>query len=265
MGQLKDQLFLEHINKSLTNVRRELGEKHTPKKDSRFLIKGLTYEIGACQVDGDDFSFEISSKIPEDLLFYQKRKEKYFKKVLSILKKGEKKPSHSKMENIVRNTRDEELKERDYVNVTYHYKESSLYTMEDVQKRLKFHYSKNIPLPDVPGIATPGGKMVVILIEEGIAKRAKKLVQELVKANDIAREEVPVEKAPPPPKPKKKSAPTKSKVEPKTKPKAKVKSKAKAKPKAKVKTKAKTKVKAKAKAKAKPAKTAKKKASKKKK
>lgn len=225
MGQLRDQLFLQYVNKSLESVRSEFRARYTPKKDNRFLIKGLTYELSPCRIEDNVFLLEMSSKIPESLLASKTKKQKYFNKMFSLLKKEDKKPFEAKMENIVRNTQEEELKERDYVSVTYHFKESELYLVSDVQKRLKYHQSKNIPIVDVPGVATPGGKMVMILIEEGMAKGAKKLLLALVKANDAVRKEILSDPPEPPKKPTRKKAKAKAKSVVKTKAKPKPKSK----------------------------------------
>jgi hypothetical protein len=221
MGQLRDQVFLHCVNKSLERVRSEFRGRFTPKKDNRFLIKGLTYEMSPCRIDSNLFIFDLSSKIPESLLAAKSKKGKYFKKVVALLKKEDKKPMAAKMENIVRNTKEEELKERDYVSVTYQFKESELYLVSDVQKRLKYHQSKNIPIPDVPGVATPSGKMVIILIEEGMAKSAKKVVQAMVKANDTVRQEILTDPPESTKKPAKRKAKAKAKTKKASKPKAK--------------------------------------------
>ncbi len=191
MGELRDQLFLEFVNKSLDNVRREYREKGTPKKDNRFLIKGITYEIGSCSLDEDGcFVFEISSKIPQDLLPKKVRIEKYFNSVVRLIKKGSKKPADWKMENIIRSTADEEFKERDYVKFLYKYKEKELFGPSDIEKRMKLFQEKKLPLPDIPGIATAGGKIVLVLVEESMGRLAKQNVADLIAANETVKKEI---------------------------------------------------------------------------
>lgn len=191
MGELRDQLFLQFVNRSLDNVRKEFREKGTLKKDNRFLIKGITYDIGHCSLDEEDyFVFEISSKIPQDLLPKKTKIEKYFNSVVRLVKKGSKKPSEWKMENIIRSTADEEFKERDYVKLLYKYKEKELFNSGDIEKRLKLYQEKKLPLPDIPGIATPGGKIVLVLMEEMMGKFAKQNVDDLIAANETIKKEL---------------------------------------------------------------------------
>jgi hypothetical protein len=195
MGQLRNQLFLQHINETLASVRVEFQNKYTAKKNGRFLIKGLTYEIDPCVIEEDEFVIAISSKIPDNLLFYRSIKEKYYNKVVALLAKEPKKPGQSKIANVVRNTVEDELKERDYVIITYRYKENEFYTIEDVDKRLKKHREKGIPIPDVPGVATPGGKLVILILVEEIAKAVRENVLALVRANDSLAKEFDTEKS----------------------------------------------------------------------
>ncbi|VAX15919.1 hypothetical protein MNBD_NITROSPINAE02-1288 [hydrothermal vent metagenome] len=191
MGELRDQLFLEFVNKSLDSVRKEYREKGEPKKDNRFLIKGITYEIGRCSLDDDGyFVFEISSKIPQDLLPKKVRIEKYFNSVVRIIKKASKKPSDWKMENIIRSTADEEFKERDYVKFLYKYKEKELFGPADIEKRMKLYQENKTSLPDIPGIATAGGKIVLVLVEESMGKLAKQNVADLIAANETVKKDI---------------------------------------------------------------------------
>ncbi|MBI4667408.1 MAG: hypothetical protein HY751_13475 [Nitrospinae bacterium] len=191
MGEVKNQLFLEHINKSLEQVRAEFRGKFTPKKDNRFLIKGITYEVSPCDINGNDYAFEISSKIPQDIFppraNLDASKTKYFNEVIKILNKLPKRPAETKMENIIHGSLDVELKERDYVKLLYKYKDSELYTMDEVAKRLKGYISKGAPIPDVPGVATPVGKMVIHVLEESIKKSARQHVLDLVEANETIK------------------------------------------------------------------------------
>ena len=183
MGELKDHIFLHYANLGSDDARKEFVKKHVPKKENRFLIEDITYEIGPCRMDSGDFVFEISSKIPQDALPEKVTTEKYFKEVLKIVNRSGKKPVNPKVENIVHNTTDLEVKERDYVKLTYRYKEDELYTYAEVETRLKQYKEKNIPLPDVPGIVTPGGKLVVILIKESMTSSVRQNVTDLVRAN----------------------------------------------------------------------------------
>lgn len=189
MGEVKNQLFLQHISRSLEEVRSEFRKKHTPKKDNRFLIKGITYEIGACRIDSDGYLFEISSKIPQEVLPKKMVIDKYFKEVVKLINKTSKKPLDSKMENIVRSS-EEEIKERDYVKLIYRYKENELYTLEEVEKRLRKYIAKGIPIPDAPGVATPMGKMVLHLLEESVKNNIRQNISDLIDANEAVKKEI---------------------------------------------------------------------------
>lgn len=191
MGELRDQLFLEFVNLSLDKVRKEYRENGTAKKDGRFLIKEITYEIGSCSLDDEGFFiFEISSKIPQDLLPKKTRIEKYFNSVVRLIKKGSKKPAIWKMENIIRSTADEEFKERDYVKLLYKYKEKELFGSADIEKRFKLYQEKKLTLPNIPGIATPAGKIVLILVEESMGRLAKQNMADLIAANEAVKKEL---------------------------------------------------------------------------
>lgn len=184
MGELRDKLFLQFINKALDKLRAEFRERYTAKKGDRFLIKGITYEIGPCHLEGGLFSFEISSKIPKEVIPPGKSAERYFNAVVRLVKKAGKKPEEAKMENIIHNTQEEEFKERDYVKLKYRYKDTELYTLKEMEKRLKTHQARKIPLPDIPGAATPSGKIVLALVSDSMLKLAKKNIQDLVNANE---------------------------------------------------------------------------------
>lgn len=206
MGELRDQIFLQYVNQGLDCVRNEFIQKHTPKKENRFLIKGITYEIGPCHINGGDFVFEISSKIPQEFLPKKTSIESYFKKVVRQMNKARKKPAESKMENIIHNTKDLESKERDYVKLTYRYAEKELYTNADIDKRFKLHRDKKIPLPDIHGVATPGGKIIIALVAEAMENFTRRNVLDLVQANEDVKKTLPSVPAKPKAKAKKKTA-----------------------------------------------------------
>jgi hypothetical protein len=188
MGEVKNQLFLQHISKSLEETRAEFRKKHTPKKDNRFLIKGITYEIGPCHIHSDEYLFEISSKIPQEILPKKMVIDKYFKDVVKLINKKQKKPIDCKMENIIRSY-EEEVKERDYVKLIYRYRENELYTLDEVEKRLKKYIAKGIPIPYAPGVATPVGKMVLHVIEESVKTHIHQNLMDLFDANETVKKQ----------------------------------------------------------------------------
>ena len=93
------------------------------------------------------------------------------------------------MENIVRNTLEESKKERDYVKVTYGYKETDLYNEKEIAKQIKNLEQKQIEekLPDVPGITTVGGRLVLMTFRQNLRDTASENIQRLIDANNEVR------------------------------------------------------------------------------
>ncbi len=189
MSTLKEQLFLEFAAEALSDLTDEYRDKFTSKRGDRFNVQGLTYEVGAPVLKDDLIQFEVSSKIPEDELSETTTHTKYFNAVKSLVNKGKLKPLSIDMENIVRETRDESRKERDYVKVTYGYKETDLYTENEISGRIKDF--ENNPtkenLPDIPGVTTLGGRLVLITLRQNLRKAALENVQRLIDANNEVR------------------------------------------------------------------------------
>ena len=119
MSTLKEQLFLEFAADALSGLTDEFRGKFTSKKGDRFNVQGVTYELGSPLLRENVIQFEISSKIPQDEFAKDMTETKYFNAVKAIVQKGKKKPKSIDMENIVRETRDDSRKERDYVKVTF--------------------------------------------------------------------------------------------------------------------------------------------------
>ncbi len=189
MSSLRDKIFYRAINDSLDRLRNEMCLKYGPKKESRFFVNRITYELGVGQITREGVEFEISSKIPNELFPNATFNARYFKEVRDIMMKAFKKPQDVKMENIVRSlniNEFEELKERDYVKCTYFFKNEELYTEADIDKIIQSVNGGTIQLPDIPGTTTLGGKAVIFRMQESIYGAASRLVAEFIKANDAA-------------------------------------------------------------------------------
>lgn len=189
MGELKNKIFLQYINESLDRARKKLSRAHAPKKGGRFMIDDITYEIGPCRASNGHYVFEISSKIPREKFpltnvdSETSSKEIFFDEVTKIMRSSAtKKPSEWKMESIV-HTGVEELKERDYVNLSFSYDDAELYTEAELTKKLKRAQEKKIEEPDIPGIVTLAGKLVVTLVSENMERSVMKNVEEFTEAN----------------------------------------------------------------------------------
>ncbi|HJM83333.1 MAG TPA: hypothetical protein QF720_07060 [Nitrospinota bacterium] len=184
MGDLKNQIFLEQINVALDEVRDEYTSKHTVKKQNRFLIKDITYEISRCDVDSETFTYNISSKIPNELVPKNYKAKNYYNFIAKLLNKSPIKPAINKMESVVQNSRDMEYKEREYAKFTYRFKEHELYNNEELKKCLEGYHSKKFPLPSLPGISTLSGRMVLVLVRKNITEYAKRNISDLINANE---------------------------------------------------------------------------------
>lgn len=196
MSTLKEQLFLEFAGDVLSAITDEFRGKFTSKKGDRFNIQGVTYELGSPIFRDHVIQFEISSKIPQDELVGDMTQTKYFNAVKAIVQKGKKKPLSIDMESIVRESRDEFRKERDYVKVTYGYAEKDLYKDKEIAKQIQ-EYSKGPAkrkLPDVPSISSVGGRVLLMVFRDNLRRKAGENVQLLIDANNQIREKMKARK-----------------------------------------------------------------------
>ena len=97
------------------------------------------------------------------------------------------------MENIVRETRDQERKERDYVKLTYQYGENELYDDRDILKDIediaKGSGDKKTP-PKVPGVTTLAGRLILERVQSSLYEVAKGNIESLIDANAKVRAEL---------------------------------------------------------------------------
>ena len=187
MPTLKEHLFQESVSKSLNRLRSEFRDKYKPKKDGRFECHGITYEISSPLVTRDGIEFEISSKIPVELLSARAKKEKYFKAIKDIISKKDKAPSSVDMENIVTSLSLSEKKERDYVKAKYIYPENELYDNNEITKKVDKFKKNPEDIPVIPGVTTLFGRLVLQSIEEQIYKKARENILSFINANEDIR------------------------------------------------------------------------------
>lgn len=194
MSSLQAQLFVETASVTLNRLTKDLQKKFEPKKGDRFNVEGITYEIGPPKfVDTDRaIRFEISSKIPGEELPASYDHAKYFKQI-EKRNASAKKPVSADMENIVRETRDQERKERDYVKLTYQYGENELYddrdVLNDIEEIAKDSSGKKAP-PKVPGVTTLAGRVILDRLQSSLYEVAKENVESLIDANAKVRAEL---------------------------------------------------------------------------
>ena len=194
MSSLQAQLFVETASVTLNRLTKDLQKQFEPKKGDRFNVQGITYEIGPPKFMDSDraIRFEISSKIPGEELPASYDHTKYFKQI-EKRNKSAKKPVSADMENIVRETRDQERKERDYVKLTYQYEENELYDDKDILKDIeafsKGANDKEMP-PKVPGVTTLAGRLILERVQSSLYDVAKDNVESLIDANAKVRAEL---------------------------------------------------------------------------
>tara|TARA_B100000686_G_C16801820_1_gene986617 strand:- start:3241 stop:3831 length:591 start_codon:yes stop_codon:yes gene_type:complete len=192
MGSLQEQLFTKIASQTLVSLSKDLQKKYEPKKGDRFNYRAITYEIGPPKFTGQGISFEISSKIPESELPDGYKKENFFKEIKKICVKSKKKPLSSDMENIVRETKEQERKERDYVKLTYEYINSELYSDKEIMLEVK-ELSKNPEKQKIdfmPGVNTLAAHLILAKVQRNLYDFALENVNLLVSANTAVRAEL---------------------------------------------------------------------------
>ena len=192
MGSLQEQLFTKIASQTLVSLSKDLQKKYEPKKGDRFNYRAITYEIGPPKFTGQGISFEISSKIPESELPDGYKKENFFKEIKKICVKSKKKPLSTDMENIVRETKEQERKERDYVKLTYEYVNSELYSDKEIMLEVK-EISKNPEkqkMEFMSGVNTLAAHLILEKVQNNLYEFALDNINSLVSANTAVRAEL---------------------------------------------------------------------------
>jgi hypothetical protein len=192
MANFKQQFFLQFASLGLTELIADYRTRYEPKKGDRFNVEGITYEIGPAKITPAGIEFEVSSKIPQDELPSKADMMKYFETVKIWMQRSDRVPLSIDMENIVREISEEETKERDYVKLRYCLAEQSLYTDAMVNTELKRLQERpgERPLPDIPGVNTVAGRVVLNLLKHNVQQQAKAIMDDLIKANEETRQQV---------------------------------------------------------------------------
>lgn len=186
MPTLKEQYFQKFASRGLARLTEEYQKKYQPKKGDRFFYNEVTYEISSANVANGEIEFEISSKIPQDLLAKKMTLEEYFEAVKEAMLGKAEKPVSIDMENIIREVRADETKERDYVKLLYRYPADKMIDERKVISQVEeIRQSKSsLQVPEIPGISTLAGKLVLLAVEQEIQEKARAHLENLLKAND---------------------------------------------------------------------------------
>jgi hypothetical protein len=192
MANFKQQFFLQFASIGLTELIADYRSRYEPKKGDRFNVEGITYEIGPAKVTQEGIEFEVSSKIPQDELPSKADMLKYFEAVRALMQGSHKVPLSIDMENIVREISEEETKERDYVKLRYCLPEHTLYNDAMVNAELKRlqEQPEAAQLPDIPGVNTVAGRVVLNLLKQNVQRQAKAIMDELIQANEETRQQM---------------------------------------------------------------------------
>jgi hypothetical protein len=192
MANFKQQFFQQFASLGLSELIADYRNHYEPKKGDRFNVEGITYEIGPAKITAQGIEFEVSSKIPQDELSGRAGMVKYFEAVKTLMQRSGWVPLSIDMENIIREISEEETKERDYVKLRYCLAEHSLYneTMVNAElKRLQERSGAAKP-PDIPGVNTIAGRVVLDLLKHNVQRQAKAIMDDLIKANEETRQRV---------------------------------------------------------------------------
>jgi hypothetical protein len=194
MANFKQQFFLQFASLGLTELIADYRRRYEPKKGDRFNVEGITYEIGPATFSREGIEFEVSSKIPQDELPSKADMVRYFEAVKALMTRAGKAPSSIDMENIIREISEEETKERDYVKLRYCLAEDSLYDDNMVNTELKRLQEQPaaVKLPEIPGVNTVAGRVVLSLLKRNVQRQAKAIMDELIKANEKTRQQMRV-------------------------------------------------------------------------
>ena len=190
MSGFRQQLFHQFVANGVTSCIESFKTQYEAKRENRFHLDGITYEVSAPAITGDAIELEISSKIPQDDL---QRDEftNYFTSIEEFLASDAKRPEEMDMENIVQQEADgESTKERDYVRLRYRYGFEEMYDNDAVAERIAAVQKDPAahPLPEIPNVNTLAGRVVLWCVEDFMRQEATARMQRLIEANQEVRQ-----------------------------------------------------------------------------
>ena len=190
MSGFRQQLFHQFVANGVTSCIESFKTQYEAKRENRFHLDGITYEVSAPAITGDAIELEISSKIPQDDL---QRDEftNYFTAIGEFLASDAKRPEEMDMENIVQQEADgESTKERDYVRLRYRYGFEEMYDNDAVAERVAAVQKdpEAHPLPEIPNVNTLAGRVVLSCVEDFMRQEATARMQRLIEANQEVRQ-----------------------------------------------------------------------------
>ena len=190
MATCRQQLFHQFASQGLAASIEAFNVQYQPKKDNRFNVEGITYEIGPARLNEDSITFEISSKIPQDELDDREDFTSYFAAIQHFLKHDAKQPEASDMENIVQEVGGEETKERDYVRLRYRYAFHEMYSDAAIAAEIARQQQDPSPrpIPEITNVNTLAGRVVLLCVEDCMHQETTARMQRLIEANQEVRQ-----------------------------------------------------------------------------
>ena len=174
----------------MTDCIESFKTQYQAKRENRFHLDGITYEISTPAINGDAIQLEISSKIPQDDLDREEFTN-YFSAIGEFLASDAKRPEDMDMENIVQQEANgESTKERDYVRLRYRYGFEEMYDNDTITERIAAVQKdpEAHPLPEIPNVNTLAGRVVLSCVEEFMRQEATERMQRLIEANQEVRQ-----------------------------------------------------------------------------
>ncbi len=190
MSDFRQQLFHQFVANGVTDCIESFKTQYQAKRENRFHLDGITYEIGTPAINGDAIELEISSKIPQDDLDREEFTN-YFSAIGEFLASDAKRPEDMDMENIVQQEANgDSTKERDYVRLHYRYGFEEMYDNDTIAERIAAVQKdpEAHPLPEIPNVNTLAGRVVLSCVEEFMRQEATERMQRLIEANQEVRQ-----------------------------------------------------------------------------
>lgn len=190
MSGFKQQLFHQFVANGVTSCIESFKTQYQAKRENRFHLDGITYEVSTPAVDGNAIELEISSKIPQDDLDREEFTS-YFTAIGEFLASDAKRPEDMDMENIVQQDADgESTKERDYVRLRYRYGFEEMYDNDTIAERIAAVQKdpEAHALPEIPNVNTLAGRVVLSCVEDFMRQEATARMQRLIEANQNVRQ-----------------------------------------------------------------------------
>ena len=189
MSGFRQQLFHQFVASGVTSCVESFKTRYEAKRENRFHLDGITYEVSTPAISGNAIELEISSKIPQDDLDRDEFAN-YFTAIGEFLASDAKRPEDMDMENIVQQDADgESTKERDYVRLRYRYGFEEMYDNDTIAERVAAVQKdpEANPLPEVPNVNTLAGRVVLACVEDFMRQEATARMQRLIEANQEVR------------------------------------------------------------------------------